>query len=592
MPLWHHPEEGEVRLQGNNGPKAKCLQQIHSVLTVGEGVETAGRLQDNTHESSATCLCDACEEDKAKGCKNPHVCAEGAKTKLDLLHPEWDPRRTNERQIRELFEDDDGAILFQLPQEIESLGQGLRTLTTRIGEPREGPRPVVNRRRTRPIPGDTIIVHIGGATLTRPRRPPQAAASVVFGRDNPRNISLRVPKAWTQSTQVAELTAILEAIRSTDSRADLTIISMQDSIGKTMSTKLTTWENEGWVGVRHRELLRAIVAELKARKVRTKFVVAGPGTEARTLCQLANKTAKTVAACSIVPDIQLDVPAAMALPGVQLQGNKQKIFYRGIREVKAQDLEPRPSTEHMLENVKRHIKQTRGRVVTDEDIWKSLQHKDFLPRTAQFLWRSMHNAHRVGHYWTHIPECQEWAICQECGETEDLKHILTTCNSPGAELIWSAAEKLWREKEPEWPEISIESILGCGLVDLRDESGKKKRGSERMYRILISESAYTIWMLRNDRVISRAGSPIDEAEITNKWLYNLNQRLQQDILLANRPTRRNRPRLPPNLVRETWSGTLDNESNLPEDWLKDSRVLVGRWALTQDQPRSRRIGDG
>ncbi|KAJ7701281.1 hypothetical protein B0H14DRAFT_2417050, partial [Mycena olivaceomarginata] len=99
-------------------------------------------------------------------------------------------------------------------------------------------------------------------------------------------------------------------------------------------------------------------------------------------------------------------------------------------------------TEHMLENVKRHIKQTRGRVVTDEDIWKSLQHKDFLPRTAQFLRRSMHNAHRVGHYWTHIPECQERAICQECGETEDLKHILTTCSSPGAELIWSAAEKL------------------------------------------------------------------------------------------------------------------------------------------------------
>ncbi|KAJ7701282.1 hypothetical protein B0H14DRAFT_2417045, partial [Mycena olivaceomarginata] len=138
----------------------------------------------------------------------------------------------------------------------------------------------------------------------------------------------------------------------------------------------------------------------------------------------------------------------------------------------------------------------------------------------------------------------------------------------------------------------IESILGCGLVDLRDESGKKKHGSEWMYRILISGSTYTIWMLRNDRVISRAGSPIDEAEITNKWLYNLNRRLQQDILLANRPTRRNRPQLPPNLVRETWSGTLDNESNLPEDWLKDSKVLVGCQALTQDQPRSQRRGDG
>jgi stalled ribosome rescue protein Dom34 len=96
---------------------------------------------------------------------------------------------------------------------------------------------------------------------------------------------------------------MLEAICSTDSQAELTIISMQDGIGKMMSTKLTTWENKGWVGVHHREILRAIVAKLKAKKARTKFVVAGPGTEAKALCQLVNKTAKTVAACSIVPEI-------------------------------------------------------------------------------------------------------------------------------------------------------------------------------------------------------------------------------------------------------------------------------------------------
>jgi hypothetical protein len=83
-----------------------------------------------------------------------------------------------------------------------------------------------------------------------------------------------------------------------------------------------------------------------------------------------------------------------------------------------------------------------------------------------------------------------------------------------------------------------------------------RRGSERMYRILISESAYTIWKLRNDRVINRAGSPINEVESIKKWTHNLNQRLQQDILLANRPTGRNCPRIPPTLVKghgpEPW----------------------------------------
>ncbi|KAF8186167.1 hypothetical protein K438DRAFT_1596686 [Mycena galopus ATCC 62051] len=198
----------------------------------------------------------------------------------------------------------------------------------------------------------------------------------------------------------------------------------------------------------------------------------------------------------------------------------------------------------------------------------------------------MHNAHRVGEYWKHIPECEERAICQDCGEVEDLEHILVKCESPGAEIIWGAARKLWPEKESDWPEVSLGSILWCGLMRFVDEQGKLKSGTRRLYRILVSESAYTIWKLRNDTVISRAGAPLTEQEILNRWKYDLNQRLQQDVILANRSARRNRPRLAPALVKETWAGTLDEEDRLPENWLKESRVLVGRRALTQDQLRN------
>ncbi|KAF8174329.1 hypothetical protein K438DRAFT_1849309, partial [Mycena galopus ATCC 62051] len=47
------------------------------------------------------------------------------------------------------------------------------------------------------------------------------------------------------------------------------------------------------------------------------------------------------------------------------------------------------------------------------------------------------------------------AICQECGETENLGHILVECASPGQSIIWKAAEKLWHEKESNWPEVSL-----------------------------------------------------------------------------------------------------------------------------------------
>jgi hypothetical protein len=70
-------------------------------------------------------------------------------------------------------------------------------------------------------------------------------------------------------------------------------------------------------------------------------------------------------------------------------------------------------------------------------------------------------------------------------------------------------------------------------------------------------------------------------------MSDLNLRLKQDIILANRPLGRNRPRLDPTLVKDTWAGTLDNEESLPENWLKEPRVLVGRRALTVSQIRSR-----
>ncbi|KAJ7078803.1 hypothetical protein C8R44DRAFT_654405, partial [Mycena epipterygia] len=229
-----------------------------------------------------------------------------------------------------------------------------------------------------------------------------------------------------------------------------------------------------------------------------------------------------------------------------------------------------------------------GRHVSDADIWKAVAGRDFLPRTAQFLWKGIHNAHRIGKYWTHIPECEDRAECQCCHTMEDLEHILLKCDSPGQAIIWRAAEVLWLEKEPEWPEVTLGTILGCGLAEFRDDRGRIRRGTQRLYRILISESAYLIWKLRNDRVISRDGAPATEEEVINKWKFAINQRLQVDVTLANRPAKGKRPALAPKLVIETWSGTLDDERSLPAEWLREPRVLVGSRAFPQTQPRRRR----
>ncbi|KAJ6564544.1 hypothetical protein B0H19DRAFT_941435, partial [Mycena capillaripes] len=82
---------------------------------------------------------------------------------------------------------------------------------------------------------------------------------------------------------------------------------------------------------------------------------------------------------------------------------------------------------------------------------------------------------------------------------------------------------------------------------------------------------YLIWKIRNDRVINRDGEPVSESEIINKWKYNIEHRRQVDIVLVNRPPKSGHPTLMPQLIWDTWSGTPD----LPSNWLKDPRVLVG-----------------
>ncbi|KAJ7195333.1 hypothetical protein GGX14DRAFT_311570, partial [Mycena pura] len=190
-----------------------------------------------------------------------------------------------------------------------------------------------------------------------------------------------------------------------------------------------------------------------------------------------------------------------------------------------------------------------------------------------FLWKGVHNALKIGSFWTHIPECEDRAVCADCGVLEDLDHILIRCESPGRALIWRAAETLWKERETEWPEVSLGTVLGCGLAEFRDGQGKINQGARRLYRILISESAYLIWRLRNERVIDRAGEPASEEEIERKFKFVINQRLQMDKVLANRPRKGKRPALPAKLALATWSGILDDAHSLPADWLREPRVL-------------------
>ncbi|KAJ7145978.1 ribonuclease H-like protein, partial [Mycena epipterygia] len=420
-----------------------------------------------------------------------------------------------------------------------------------------------------------LTLFIGGASGRDAERKIIAGGGLWYGGDNAKNKVLRVPGSQPQTAQAALITASLLGAQHTSREQPLKIHCAKSTVRVAMTQQIQDMEDRGWIGVINREPLRALAAELTARTAPTIFEDGDPNGNGQILEGRAGaaRLAKDGCQGASPSQINLNPDPAFSLRGAKLATLTQAIAYAGIKELKG--VVSRNATSKNIELVTEAVKHNFGRVPTAEQIWKSIRNKDFTRQLKNFLYKSLHSAHKIGPYWKHIPECEERGICQFCNETEDLEHILLRCRKPGQQLVWSLAKDLWLKKHPSWPIPSLGSILGCGLASFNDEKRKHLPGTSRLYRILISESAFVIWKLRNESVIKKQGENLPDNLIRNKWLYAINLRLHFDCVLTNHAKYGKQNSINTSLVLQTWSSTLMNEEELPENWIKSPRVLVG-----------------
>ncbi|EJD32733.1 hypothetical protein AURDEDRAFT_77501 [Auricularia subglabra TFB-10046 SS5] len=199
-------------------------------------------------------------------------------------------------------------------------------------------------------------------------------------------------------------------------------------------------------------------------------------------------------------------------PGIPLAGLTQQLATRHIRETKAARTPPRRMTTTNLDRARESVAETHAKKATDHALWQSTQRPEFSREVRVFLWRSMHEGHKIGEYWARMdnPTYQNRGYCTICGHNvpETLEHILLECADPAREQIWGLAEDLWRHKHPKWHPLSYSLILGCGQVTIRDpQTHRKLAGATRLYRMLLSESAYLIWKIRCVRRIDHSDDP-------------------------------------------------------------------------------------
>ena len=220
------------------------------------------------------------------------------------------------------------------------------------------------------------------------------------------------------------------------------------------------------------------------------------------------------------PMVLPPIPTELHVSGAKLTGLSQALAYKALRS--SMQTPTRPRTVRMLEGIKLCVSQVNGNPPNNKQIWCSLRSKDLAKPLRVFLWKSMHNAYKIGSYWDKPSMSQELKKRSRCvhnGEIDSMDHILSKCSCPGQGLIWNLADALWKRKTGSaLHRQDLFTIPRSPLMRIKDESGKTPPCLSRLYRIVLLEAAYLIWVLRCERVIRNNDSPYTPTEIINRGM--------------------------------------------------------------------------
>lgn len=400
----------------------------------------------------------------------------------------------------------------------------------------------------------------------------RVGAGVWFSPNNHLNTALRLPVEY-QTNQTGEIAGILVAAQKAPPFVTLNIRSDSRSTIDTLTKGLKDALDTGFLQLENAALLRATVATLQRRSAKTtlQWVKGHAGIAGN---ENADRLADAGASKDAPDELDTTIPPDFNLTGIKLARMTQALAYKTMRSLAKR--KPRGTTERNLKRIKDDVLTTAKTALSTQTIWASIRHTDVTRKISDFLWNGIHGTQKLGSFWTEIPGYEDRAKCPRCEVPETLEHILMDCERRPRKTIWMLTEKLWCQKYPRWPEMKYGTILGIGSISLNHVHGCSTKAVSRLYRILVSEGAHLIWRMRCEHRISRGDDPAKEhmgKEIFNRWKAIVNQRLHLDRTMTDETL--STRAIDKDMVLQTWSGLLQDEGRLPDDWTKESGVLVG-----------------
>ncbi|KAI0686120.1 hypothetical protein C8T65DRAFT_712418 [Cerioporus squamosus] len=363
-----------------------------------------------------------------------------------------------------------------------------------------------------------------------------------------------------------------KAVAAVSPFAPLHVVSDSKYVVEGLTVHLPKWERQGWLGTDNAPALRDVVARLRARSALTTFCWV-KGHQGNVGNEGADKLAKAGVAAATAEALR-PAPEEYLRRGASLSGLTQRLAYKGIRRHK--DKGERPATVKMVGQVRDALYHEVKAMPTESMLWQGVRDKVMPRRMRDFWWKSLHNALRVGRFWTHIPNYEHRATCATCDSEESLEHILLECDAPGQAEVWECVNGSLRQARVPDFRKTLGVVLGAPALTIRELATKCSAGQQRLTRILLMEAVHMIWKMRCERVIQHEGDPekwITKAAVRARWVAALNRRLRIDQGLT--VTRLQKKAVSRDLVLSTWDSMVLNRDNLPEDWIGKPGVLVG-----------------
>jgi len=473
LPAWYHIASEKSPM---TTAASKCLQTKHKVSTIGDMLRTSARLQNQNgpvqHFALPNCPCTDCTHDRSLACRNPYRCATEALTRIHKIYPKLNPLRlgdphdnlslTRHRKAQnEREREQQGEIIFNPSITCkETLAECFRVFT----DPKRLTATPAQRYYTPGIQlqARTITVYTDGACFNNGKLDARCGSGVYFSPDDSRNIAFR-PPGNSQSNQAAEIIAIYKAASAIQKWFPLKIISDSLYAINGLTEHLSTWEDNGWIGVENAPLFKLTAATLKQRIATTTFQWT-KGHAGERGNEEADRLAKEGANKPTPGNLSLEIPKEFDLQGAKLSTLSQAVAYCGIKERKP----PRacPTTALNLHLVRESLATYHNELETNKTLWKGLRNRSIRQKIRQFLFKAMHGTQKVGSYWTHINDMEYRSQCAHCDTTESMEHILLHCQRPPTQTIWQLARELWPYAANLWPQLSLGTLLGCGSIHL------------------------------------------------------------------------------------------------------------------------------